>query len=266
MMRLIDSHAHLLELAKKSPQILDALLDAPELHDALIVDVGIHLDDLRERRDMHRKAGVAWWSLGLYPSIVRQENMVEELSRLQGLLEDLGPRQSSGGPCAIGECGIDHYRDYGPQQIPLFEAQLDLAQHHDLPVIIHCRDAYDDVLACLRSRQGRIRGVMHCFGADSATARACLDLGMYISLAGNATYGNNTLAAVARMVPAERLLVESDCPYLAPVPFRGKTNTPLFTSYTLGWMARERGQDVEVLAGTVADNFKNLFGPKPVVS
>ena len=157
-------------------------------------------------------------------------------------LEELAARPEV---VAIGEIGLDYYRDLSPRdrQRDAFERQLALAVAVDLPVVIHCRDAGPDLLSIVRPFQGRLRaGVMHCFGGDAAFAERCLETGLYISFAGNVTYPNAVaLREAAQIVPLDRLLVETDSPYLAPQQVRGKRCEPVHVRYTAERVAEKLG-------------------------
>jgi TatD DNase family protein len=167
---------------------------------------------------------------------------------------------------ALGETGLDRYWDYTPfpAQEDYFARHLELARRHNLPVVIHCRESEADVVRMLRAdfdRHGPVRAVMHSFTGDGATARDCLAMGLFISFAGMVTYKNaGPLRDVAREVPLDRLLVETDSPYLAPVPERGKRNEPAFVAHTAALLARERGVPLEVLAEHTTRNAGTLFG------
>jgi TatD DNase family protein len=167
---------------------------------------------------------------------------------------------------AIGETGLDRHWDSTPfaQQEDFFARHLALARQRALPVIIHCREAEADVVRMLREdfdRHGPVRGVMHSFTGDDKTAAACLEMGLYISFAGMVTYKNaSALRRVAQGVPADRLLVETDSPYLSPVPLRGKRNEPANVRYTLECITQERGVAAEELAAQTTANARRLFG------
>ena len=164
---------------------------------------------------------------------------------------------------AVGEIGLDYYwKDNPPFEIQkeLFEMQLDLAAGRGLPVIIHCRDAWKDMLGILENR-GAIKGVMHCFSGDVELMEKCLDAGLYISIAGPVTYPKAEKARqVAAAVPAERLLVETDCPYLAPQEFRGKRNEPAYVCSTLRKIAELRNISPEEAGRITTENTRKLFG------
>jgi TatD DNase family protein len=167
---------------------------------------------------------------------------------------------------AVGETGLDRYWNYTPfgQQEDYFARHLDLARRHNLAVVIHCREAEADVVRMLREdyeRHGPVRGVMHSFTGDAATAQACLGMGLHVSFAGMVTYKNaQALREVAKAVPLERLLVETDSPYLAPVPVRGKRNEPAFVVHTAACLASELAVPLETLAEQTTRNARALFG------
>ncbi|HWE63993.1 MAG TPA: TatD family hydrolase [Chloroflexota bacterium] len=163
---------------------------------------------------------------------------------------------------AIGETGLDYYRDYVPAvlQRRAFDAHLALAATLNLPVVVHNRQADQDVLSAITAFQGRVRGVLHCFSGDRALAARALDLGYYLSFAGNLTYPSAAaLRDVAAWVPRDRVLVETDAPFLSPVPRRGKRNEPAFVGLTLQALAACRMEDARDLAQQVISNAQTLF-------
>lgn len=169
---------------------------------------------------------------------------------------------------ALGETGLDTYWDFAPLPVQqdYFDRHLRLAQDRDLPVIVHCRDCNDAVVAMLAEAAARrpVRGVVHSFSGDRAMADACLELGLYISFSGMVTYGNKKLEplrAVAAAIPAERLLVETDSPYLTPHPLRGKQkrNEPALVAHTAAALAKLHGLSAEELAEQTARNARRLF-------
>ena len=166
---------------------------------------------------------------------------------------------------AIGEIGLDYHYDFSPRetQREVFDAQVALAVETGLPVIIHTREATDDTSDVLRSAgAGAVRGVFHCFTGDTAMARRALDIGFFISLAGIVTFPRaEELREVARMVPADRLLIETDAPYLAPTPHRGKRNEPAYVVRVAEVIAGVRVIAPAELASMVSQNFAALFGP-----
>lgn len=169
---------------------------------------------------------------------------------------------------ALGEIGLDYHYDNSPREVQhgVFGRQLRLARQEGLPVIIHSRDADDDTLEILRAEYAGTErgGVMHCFGGGPELAEGALGLGFYISFAGNVTFKKaDALREVARTVPLERLLVETDCPYLAPVPHRGRRNEPAYVVETARFLADLRGVSHEELGRATSENFSRLFGVGP---
>jgi TatD DNase family protein len=167
------------------------------------------------------------------------------------------------GAVAVGEIGLDYYYDFSPREVQraVFEAQLGVAIERRLPVVIHTREATDDTYGVLREAGYGLRGVMHCFSGSLDDARRALDLGFHISLSGILTFPKaSTLRDVAKFVPVDRLLVETDAPFLAPVPNRGKRNEPAWVVETLKVLAAGRETTPPALGATVARNFETLVG------
>jgi TatD DNase family protein len=165
----------------------------------------------------------------------------------------------------LGEIGLDYHYDFAPRQAQqqVFREQIRLARERRLPIVIHTRDADDDTCAILREeRAGEIGGVFHCFTGDRDMARRALDLEFHLSLAGIVTFPRALeLHEVAKMVPLDRLLIETDSPYLAPVPHRGTRNEPARVVHVAERIAELRGVDVEVVAAAALANFRRLFNP-----
>ncbi|MEW5801161.1 MAG: TatD family hydrolase [bacterium] len=170
---------------------------------------------------------------------------------------------------ALGEIGLDYYRDLSPRedQKRLFRAQIRLARELNLPVLIHCRDAHADTLSIMTEEGvSRIGGVMHCFSGDKAFARNCLKLNLIISFAGPLTYKNSTtLKHVCHETPLDRILTETDCPYLAPVPHRGERNEPAFVAAVTHTIAEIKKISSQEAASQIAANFNQLFKQKSSV-
>jgi TatD DNase family protein len=165
----------------------------------------------------------------------------------------------------IGETGLDYYYDKSDreQQRKSFRSHIAAARDTGLPLIVHTRDAEDDTAAILSEemRRGAYSGVIHCFTASDAFARTALDLGLYISISGIVTFKNaKDLQATAATVPKDRLLIETDSPFLAPVPHRGRSCEPAFVADTARFLANLRGEDVTALAASTTANFRRLFG------
>ena len=178
---------------------------------------------------------------------------------------------------AIGECGLDHHwnpagedgrceEDFNEQvyrgERELFESQIELARELKLPVIVHSRDAFEDTLDCINNI-GYHNGIIHCYSYGIEEARAFLDLGWYIALGGGITYTKKSkleqIQELIRFIPSDRLLTETDAPYLAPVPFRGQPNSPVLVEHVFNYIAQTRGITVDELNATVDSNIKSLF-------
>lgn len=170
------------------------------------------------------------------------------------------------GVVAIGEIGLDYYRDLSPREVQraALVAQMGLARALDLPIILHNRDSHADLVALLRSDGAGLRGVFHCFIGDRAMARDALDLGFHLSFAGPLTYpANEALREVAAWAPLDRILVETDCPYLAPPPFRGKRNEPRHVALVAGRLAELRDTSLDEIGEITAQSAATLFRLPP---
>jgi TatD DNase family protein len=168
------------------------------------------------------------------------------------------------GACAVGEIGLDYHYDFSPREVQqaVFRAQLRLARARNLPVVIHTREAEEDTLRILAEEAaGGLQGMFHCFTGDAAAARRALSTGFYVSIPGIATFPPaEALRDAARQLPSDRILIETDSPYLAPVPYRGRRNEPAYVVKTGELVASLRGISPGALAATLVDNFDRLFG------
>jgi TatD DNase family protein len=166
---------------------------------------------------------------------------------------------------AVGEIGLDYHYDYSPRDVQrtVFRAQVRLARELNLPVVIHTREADEDTMTVLREEgKGDLTGVLHCFSGTADLAREGLDLGFHISFAGMLTFNNAAaLRETARLIPVDRLLTETDSPFLAPVPHRGKRNEPAFVSYVVAALAQLHALDVSEMDQRTTANFHRLFRP-----
>lgn len=254
-MPLIDSHAHIND-RRFAADREEVLARARGAGLAGIVNVGFDLPSSAECLELADKYPFLYAAVGVHPHDAG-EVPPDYLDRLRELARH--PKV-----VALGEMGLDYYRDLSPRetQRKVFREQLALARELNLPVIIHDRDAHTDVLDILRrDGLGPRGGVMHCFSGDWEVARECLDLGLYISLAGPVTYPNaQKVREVAARVPLERLLVETDCPYLPPQPWRGKRNEPAYVRCVAEEIARLRGISFAEVALASARNCQHLFG------
>lgn len=255
-MRLFDTHCHLTWDEEQQPA-LPRLERAREAGVERFVCVSIDLDNAK------RCAALASEHEDVFPSVGIHPNDVGEAADLDAKMDAL--RDLSEDPCyvAIGETGLDFFRDWADPEVQRRSliAHLQLAIARDLPVILHCRDAMDGLLPILRDHAPDLRGIMHCYSAGPSTIEELVQLGMHISFAGNLTYPKSQdLRDACRLVPEERLLVETDAPFLAPQPRRGKKNEPAFVAFTLEALAAERGVDAEALAATTFANACQVFG------
>lgn len=162
---------------------------------------------------------------------------------------------------AYGEIGLDYFKNYAPQekQRNAFITQIYISKERNLPIIIHSREAKEDTLEILKDTKVS-RGVIHCFSYDKTYAKKFLDLGFYISIPGTITYGkNNNLVEAVRYIPLDRLLSETDAPFLSPNPHRGKKNEPLFVKYTVEAIGKIKNKDLKEIEDAICENFKELF-------
>jgi TatD DNase family protein len=246
---LFDTHAHL-----HFPEFdadRDAMLArARGAGVRRMLTIGTELESSRAAVAMAAREADVWATVGIHPhdAAAAGAAALEAIERLAA-----EPRV-----VAVGEIGLDYFRDLSPrpEQQRVFRALLELARRVGKPVVIHCREAHEDVLRMLEeARVADVGGIMHCFSGDAAIARRCLDLGLVISLAGPLTYPNaRALPEVARFVPADRLVVETDCPFLPPQGHRGKRNEPAYLAITAARVAELRGERLEDVAARMTAN------------
>ncbi|MFL5240577.1 MAG: TatD family hydrolase [Gemmataceae bacterium] len=253
---LIDTHAHLDDerFASDLPAVLERANGAGVSH---IVTIGTTATTSLANIILCQKHPTLSAAVGLQPNNLAEAGS-GDWDAIRELVQKPGVR-------AVGETGLDRHWDYTPfaQQEDYFARHLELARIHKLPVVIHCRKAEADVVRMLRQdfeRHGPVCGVMHSFTGDQATAEACLAMGLYISFAGMVTYKNaQDLREVAKQVPLDRLLIETDSPYLAPVPVRGQRNEPSFVVHTATVLAALRGMGLAHFAEATTRNARALF-------
>jgi len=249
-MQVYDTHCHIGLDGKVDPADEHARAAAASVTALLVV--GIDAASSAAARELARLPGVRW-SAGLHPN--DSSRFDAEWPAIEALARD--PDCT-----AIGETGLDCYRDRTPlpQQERSLRAHLALARSLDLPVIFHCRDAFAPLFAVLRD-EPPVRGVMHCFSGGIDDARAALDHGLYLSFAGPLTYPkNDALRGVAAWAPADRILVETDAPFLPPQKLRGKRNEPAFVVQTVQALADARGTSLAAAAELTFANAMALFG------
>ncbi len=254
-MHLIDTHAHLNDDAFRAdlPQVIDR---AHEQGVIRIIVCGYDLDSSRAAVQMAQEYESVFATVGIHPHDARSygpdvELQLAELSRAPKVL-------------AIGEIGLDFHYDFSPRdaQASALDAQLRLAATLQLPVVIHSRESNPEVLDAVSRHASQIKGgVFHCFSGDEAFAERVLELGFYIGVDGPLTYKKSeALRSVVRMCPMERLLVETDCPYLTPVPYRGKRNEPSYVRFVAEEVARIKETTLENVASATTKNACLLFG------
>ncbi len=260
----VDSHCHL-----SSPGLAEQIADIRLAMQTAGVGRALCICTTLEEFDRVHALALAhdnfWASVGVHPD---NEGVQEPT------LDDLLARAARPRVVALGETGLDYYRLNGRSvadmewQRERFRVHIRAAHRTGLPLVIHTRSAAQDTLAVLTAEgERRVGGVFHCFTETLDVARAALDLGFYISFSGILTFKNaHDLRAVARYVPLERCLIETDSPYLAPVPFRGKTNTPALLPWVAQQMAELKGLSAEALGHITSKNFEALFKISPVAA
>jgi TatD DNase family protein len=246
---VIDTHAHLDTLSDPPEEVLARARAAGVER---VVSVGSGLASCRATLEIARSDGEVWAVLGVHP----HQAADEDAERLDELRELLGDERA----VAVGETGLDFYRDYAPRELQrdLFARELDLAAELGKPVVVHTRDAEEETAAALEAFPGTV--VLHCFSSP-ALLPVALERGYYVSFAGNVTYPKaEELRDSARRVPADRLLVETDSPYLSPQPRRGRPNEPANVVHTAAALAEALGDEPESLAAQLDANAAAAFG------
>lgn len=248
---MIDSHAHL--TMRKYRNDLGAVIErAREAGLTAMVNVGFDTDSSADGVHLAEEHDDIFAAVGVHP---HDAETVDDF-----IISYLEETSSNPKVVAIGEIGLDFYRNLSPRRVQedVFVRQLALADKVGLPVIIHDRDAHQRVVEILKSEKAS-RGVMHCFSGDMGLAKQVLDLGFYISFAGPITYNGGRAGDIMRKMPVDKLLVETDCPYLTPVPFRGKRNEPAYVRYVLERAAQFLGKPPEEVEAITDENARRLF-------
>lgn len=255
MARFIDSHVHLADPAFDLDR--EAVIERARVTGArALVCIGESVASA-ERAAAIAVAypGFVYFTAGVHPHDAADFDPIADPPRIREFL--------TRGAVAVGECGLDYHYDHSPrlQQRRAFAQQLALAGEAHRPVVVHTREAVDDTIAMV-AEAGRagIVGVLHCFGGPAALAEVAIDAGWYLSFSGIVTFKKWQDDALLRLAPHDRLLIETDAPYLAPAPHRGKRNEPAYASLTLARVAHARGLSAEELGDSTSVNAARLFG------
>ena len=252
---LVDSHCHL-DFPEFAPELDAVVARAKDAGVGVCVTIGTKMSGFARVREVAERFDNVWCSVGIHP----HEAEGELLDSATPLIEAARHRKVVG----IGESGLDYYYEHSPREAQQknFRAHIAAARETGLPLIVHTRDADDDTIAILREETARapFSGLIHCFTGTQALANAALEIGFSISVSGIATFKNSqALRDVIASVPLDRLLVETDAPYLAPVPVRGKRNEPAFVAHTAAALAALKGVSAGDLAAATTENFFRLF-------
>lgn len=248
----VDTHAHLEMLEDVEIVIKRALA-----HGVIrVVAISSNLESSKRTLEIARTFPQVFAAVGVHPH--------EALSLDKRVMEELEKLLENPKVVAIGETGLDYHYMNSPREVQIasFKNHIELAKRLSLPLVIHVRDAHEDVVSILKEQISEgIRGVIHCFTGDYLTADRYIDMGFYISFSGIITFKNtDKIREAARMIPPEKLLIETDSPYLAPFPFRGKRNEPAYVVYVAEKIAELRGEPLEKVAEETTRNAKELFG------
>jgi TatD DNase family protein len=252
---LIDSHCHL-DYPDFAGKVGDVVARARAAGVGLCLSIGTELARFPNVRAVAEAHADVWCTVGVHPHESEKELLDDEAALIA---ETAHPKV-----VGIGETGLDYFYEHAPRvpQISNFRSHIAAARQTGLPLIVHTRDADDDTISILREEmdKGVFTGVIHCFTGTQRLADAALEMGFYISVSGIATFKNSAaLRDVLKSVPLDRLMVETDAPYLAPVPHRGKTNEPAFVVHTAVMLAELKGITPIELAAATTDNFFRLF-------
>lgn len=255
-MQLVDTHCHLDsdQFDSDREAVIERALTAG-VERMMAIGTGEGPPDLEAAVRLADRYPFIFATIGVHPHDASKATG-ETLDRLRELARN--PKV-----LAIGEIGLDYHYDFSPRDVQreIFERQLELARESGKPIVIHTREAWADTLDVIRS-QWQGEGIMHCFTGDEVQAREALDLGFYLGFGGVLTFPKaESTRQAARIAPADRLLIETDCPYLAPVPHRGKRNEPAFIAETARRLAEVRGVEAEEIAALTTANFTRLCKP-----
>jgi len=251
-MRLIDSHAHLDDHAFDKDRA--AIIARCAMEEIGIITIGTDLASSRAAVRLAERHRTIWATVGVHPHDAK--TVTPDVCR------ELADLVSSERVVALGEIGLDYYRDLSPRNVQrrVFREQLELAAKVDLPVVIHNRESTDDLLGILRSHGKAHRGVIHSFLDDTDLAEAFLDLGFHIGVGGPLTYPKNeALRRAVAAIPLERILLETDCPYLTPVPYRSRRNEPAYVKLVAEQIASLRGTSTPAIEQVTTESTLRAF-------
>jgi TatD DNase family protein len=250
-----DSHTHFLEMHKKGLDIKAEIKKLEELGFSFVLDAGISAGDLDERMALVSAYPFIHFSAGIHPNHCSLDQLENDINILE--------IQCAGGKVkALGETGLDFFRAFSStkDQEAFFIEQLQLANRSSLPVIIHSRDAEKKLLELLHQHKPAYSGIIHCYSSDKESLKKYLDLGFFISFAGNISYKKaESLREALKYTPSERLFLETDAPYLSPQTLRNELNRSSFIIHTYSCAAQIKETSVEELAGQLKSNFRRLF-------
>lgn len=256
-MQIIDTHCHMYDEAFDTDRA-EAVQRAEDAGVTTMLLPAIDSQSVAALEALYNSNPAVFRKMtGLHPTSVK-EDFWEELNLVEGLLAD-----SPADYVAVGEIGLDFYWDdtFRAQQIEALEFQLQLAAHFHKPVALHVRKAYNEMFEVLKANSAKVlTGVFHCFGSSVQEARKAIEMGFYIGVGGVVTFKNATLAEVVRQIPLERILIETDAPYLAPVPYRGKRNESAYCTVIAKKIAELKDIDFEIVAEVTTNNATVLFG------
>jgi len=251
-MQLTDTHAHLFA-EEYQDRLDDVLKRAGEAGVVSVICVGLDLPTSEQAIAIAETYPNVWAAVGVHP-----HDAGDAPPNVLQRLETLAAHEKV---VAIGETGLDYYRNHSPPEVQrtLFRGQLEQARSLGLPAVVHNRRADEDLFAVMQE-VGHTEGVLHCFSSTPEFARQALDFGLHLSFTGTVTYGKNRNEAVLKAVGLDRVMVETDCPYMAPVPHRGKTNEPAFVRHVAERVATICGTTLEEVARITTANARRLFG------
>ena len=252
---LVDSHCHL-SYDDFEEDFTEMIERAKENGVTTILNAGNNIGEIAEQIELSEKYPFIYTAVGVHPHNASEYENIKA--------EDFIKQTEHKKIVAIGECGLDYYYDYSPKdvQIKVFKEQIKAAQETGLPLIIHTRDADEDTISVLDEmyKQKPFTGELHCFSSGKALADYALSIGFYLSASGMITFNKSgELRDIFAKVPEDRLLVETDSPFLAPVPLRGRRNEPAFVLHTAEKLAQIRGVSLDKIAEITSDNFFRLF-------